>query len=57
MKKIFAIAATAVALSAPNTPRGKGMLPVGVTHCPTPGGLDFNKLPRIASCAAVSHNG
>ena len=27
------------------------------THCPTPGGLDFNKLPRIASCAAVSHNG
>ena len=33
------------------------MLPVGVTHCPTPGGLDFNKLLRIASCAAVSHNG
>ena len=41
----------------PHTPRGKGMLPVGVTHRPTPGGPDFNKPPRIASCATVSHNG
>ena len=36
---------------------GKGMIPLGVANRATPGGLDFNKLPRIASCAVVSHNG
>ena len=28
------------------TPRGKGMLPLGVTHRPTPGGLDFDSILR-----------
>ena len=34
-----------------------GMLPVGVTQYPTPGGLDFNKLPRIASAKFVFEDG
>ena len=33
------------------------MLPPGVAHHATPGGLDFNKLPRIASAKFVFEDG